>query len=358
VANWFHDTIVETNRLPLFCIFAGMLVGFLFIRFSVRMIRAQVKWWPGNVKPGGMHIHHVVFGVIFMMLAGVGGFALPDRALVGLCITGSLFGLGAALVLDEFALILHLQDVYWAEEGRTSVDAIFVAVAATGLLLLGFRPLDLASDDFRNTSSIIGTSIVILLYLALIAITLLKGKVWTGLLGILFPLFLIFGAIRVGRPHSPWARWRYRPGKRRGEAKMARAQKRERRYRAPMIRAKDWLQNAVAGRPSEPNPPPPELATSSSMADRFDPLDDGGLYDSPAIMAHYRDREPANSGAAKSATPKPDSGQPGSGQPGSGQPDSGQPGTTKTAAGTPGSDKSASAKPGSAEPASPRWRGE
>jgi len=115
-----------------------------------------------------------------------------------------------------------------------------------------------------------------------------------------------------------------------------------------MIRAKDWLQNAVAGRPSEPNPPPPELATSSSMADSFDPLDDGGLYDSPAIMAHYRDREPANSGAAKSATPKPDSG----------QPDSGQPGTTKTAAGKPGSDKSASAKPGSAEPASPRWRGE
>ena len=233
VANWFHDTVVETNRLPLFCIFAGMLVGFLFIRLSVRMIRAQVKWWPGNVSPGGMHIHHVVFGVIFMMLAGVGGFALPDRALVGLCITGSLFGIGAALVLDEFALILHLQDVYWAEEGRTSVDAIFVAVAATGLLLLGFQPLDLASDDFQNTSSTIGTSIVILLYLALIAITLLKGKVWTGLLGILIPLFLIVGAIRVGRPHSPWARWRYRPGKRRGEAKLARAQTRERRYRAP-----------------------------------------------------------------------------------------------------------------------------
>jgi hypothetical protein len=142
---------------------------------------------------------------------------------------------------------------------------------------------------------------VILLYLALIAITLLKGKVWTGLLGILIPLFLIVGAIRVGRPHSPWARWRYRPGKRRGEAKMARAQKRERRYRAPMIRAKDWLQNAVAGRPSEPNPPPPELATSSSLPDSLDPLDDGGLYDSPAAMAHYRDRGPAKSRSAKSA---------------------------------------------------------
>jgi hypothetical protein len=40
-------------------------------------------------------------------------------------------------VLDEFALILHLQDVYWAEDGRTSVDAVFAAVAVAGLLILG-----------------------------------------------------------------------------------------------------------------------------------------------------------------------------------------------------------------------------
>ena len=68
------------------------------------------------------------------------------------------------------------------------------------------------------------------------------------------PFLLLFGAIRVGRPHSPWARWRYRPGKRRGPAKMARAQKRERRYREPLMRAKIWLQNLVSGRP-DPTPP-------------------------------------------------------------------------------------------------------
>ena len=44
-------------------------------------------------------------------------------------------------MLDEFALILHLHDVYWEEEGRTSVDAVFIAVAVTGLLLIGLRPL-------------------------------------------------------------------------------------------------------------------------------------------------------------------------------------------------------------------------
>jgi hypothetical protein len=254
VGDWFHDTIVATNRLPLFCVFAGILVGFLFIRFSVRMIRAEVKWWPGNVTPGGRHVHHVVFGAILMMLAGVGGFALPDGALAGLCVTASLFGIGAALVLDEFALILRLEDVYWAEEGRTSVDAIFVAIASVGLLLLGFKPLDLGASDFRDTSSIIGSSIGILIYVCLIAITLLKGKVWTGLLGILLPFLLFVGAIRVGRPHSPWARWRYREGKRRGVAKMDRSVRREARYRIPMIKAKDWVQNAVSGAPDEPDP--------------------------------------------------------------------------------------------------------
>ena len=56
-------------------------------------------------------------------------------------VAATFFGIGAALVLDEFALILHLQDVYWAEDGRTSVDAVFAAIAVAGLLILGFNPL-------------------------------------------------------------------------------------------------------------------------------------------------------------------------------------------------------------------------
>jgi hypothetical protein len=238
----------------MFCVFAGMLVGFGFIRFSVRMIRAQVKWWPGNVKPGGVHIHHVVFGTVFMLIGGVGGFALPDRALVGLCITGSLFGIGAALVLDEFALILHLEDVYWSEAGRTSIDAIFVAIGLSGLLLLGFKPLDIGSEDTSNTAGLVTTFVVAAIYVLLAGITLIKGKIWTGIIGLFIPFLLILGSIRVGRPHSPWARWRYREGKRRGPAKLARAQKRERRYRQPLIKAKIWVQEFVSG--SFDRPPP------------------------------------------------------------------------------------------------------
>ncbi len=76
----------------------------------------------------------MVSGVTMVTLAVNGGVPEFTAAAV-------VFGIGAALVLDEFALILHLSDVYWAEDGRTSVDAVFAAVAVAGLLILGFNPL-------------------------------------------------------------------------------------------------------------------------------------------------------------------------------------------------------------------------
>ena len=255
MGNWFQHQIVDPDRLPLFCVFVAVLVGFGFIRLSVRMIRAQVSWWPGNVTPGGRHIHHVVFGTVFMVIGGVVGFALPEGALIGSCIAGSVFGIGIALVLDEFALILNLEDVYWAEAGRTSVDAIFVAIALVGLILLGARPLDIGSTSTATVADKIATGAVAFLYLCLVAIVLLKGKVWTGLLGVFIPILLVVGAWRVARPASPWARWRYREGRHRGPAKLARAQRREHRYREPLIRAKVRVQELVAGRPDAPPPP-------------------------------------------------------------------------------------------------------
>ena len=83
-----------------------------------------------------------VIGVVLVLLSGVtmvtlavdGGMSSNSPA------AAIVFGIGAALVLDEFALILHLEDVYWAEDGRTSVDAVFAAVAVAGLLILGLQP--------------------------------------------------------------------------------------------------------------------------------------------------------------------------------------------------------------------------
>lgn len=254
MGDWFRSRILETGRLPLFCFFVGMLVAFAFIRLSVRMIRAQVKWWPGNVTPGGVHIHHVVFGTVFMLAGGVGGLAIHDTVRSWESAMAAIFGVGSGLVLDEFALILHLDDVYWSEKGRTSVDAVFVAVAITGLLVLGVRPAvanDFTTLETESTSTfwIVG-SIFAGINLLLATITLLKGKIWTGLLGLFIPILLIVGAIRLARPESPWAHWRYRENRRRGPKKLAKAAWRESKIREPLIRAKIWFQDFIAGSPN------------------------------------------------------------------------------------------------------------
>jgi hypothetical protein len=242
--------LTEQGRLPLFCFFIGMIIGFMFIRISVRLIRAQVRWWPGNVKPGGLHIHHAVFGVVFMLIGGVAGLTIPTDVVAWNAFAAFIFGVGAALVLDEFALILHLDDVYWQERGRTSIDAVFVAVAVTGLLVLGVRPVfieDVISSRADGLPSMAGVGIG-LISLALAVLTLIKGKIWTGLLGLFIPVLLVVGAIRLARPGSPWARWRYKGDTRRRIAKRHKATWRELRIRRPVIRAKIWVQELLAGR--------------------------------------------------------------------------------------------------------------
>jgi len=149
VAHWFAHDIIGRGRLPLLCCLVAFILMFFVTRSSVRFIRYRAaagrptRWWqPRNVFIGGVHIHHVTFGVVLVMLSGL--------TLVTLSISGrepeftlaaTLFGIGAALVLDEYALILHLSDVYWEEDGRTSVDAVFAAVAVAGLLIMGLHPL-------------------------------------------------------------------------------------------------------------------------------------------------------------------------------------------------------------------------
>src|ERR1700728_3574685 len=235
MSSWFSTNIEQTGRLPLFCFFCAFVAGFGFIRLSVRLIRAQVRWWPGNVTPGDLHVHHMVFGVVFMLVGGVTGIVAPGGSLNWRAGAAALFGLGTALVLDEFALILHLRDVYWTSAGRLSVDAVFVAAGFTALLLLGFTPvgvqsvdsrLDVPSSGMRFVDLVITLTVVFLLA----AVTILKGKFWTALLGVFVPLLFIVGAIRLARPGSPWARWGYAARPR----KQGRAGHREQRLREPV----------------------------------------------------------------------------------------------------------------------------
>lgn len=79
----------------------------------------------GYVAIGGVHIHHMVFGVVVLLVAGV--FALDDVWRIGRAV---LFGIGAALVLDEFALLVFLKDVYWLPQGAISVAALAIGLVA------------------------------------------------------------------------------------------------------------------------------------------------------------------------------------------------------------------------------------
>ena len=247
--GWFGAQIVHTGRLPLFCFFVTFVVGFGFIRLSARLIRARVRWWPGNVVAGRVHVHHMVFGVVLMCVGGVAELAAPLNPLGWRAGAGAVFGLGTALVLDEFALILHLRDVYWSNEGRVSVDAVFVAAGVTALLLMGVTPVGVKNlNDYQRLLPV-SPAVVTTLHLAAVAlfvvasVTLLKGKIWTGVFGLFVPLLFIAGAFRLARPGSPWARWRYRNR----PAKLARADRRERRLRQPVVRFKARIQDMLAG---------------------------------------------------------------------------------------------------------------
>ncbi|HZC53194.1 MAG TPA: hypothetical protein VE441_11945 [Mycobacterium sp.] len=260
MGRWFTDDIVDRGRLPLLCCLVAFILTFFVTRTFVRVIRHRaetgrpIPWWqPRNVHIGGIHIHHVTFGVVLVMLSGL--------TLVTLSISGQepeftlaaiLFGIGAALVLDEYALILHLSDVYWSEDGRTSVDAVFAAVAVAGLLILGLHPLMFFFPFWHAADSValragVGGALVLTFPLAVVVV--LKGKVWTGLLGMFIVVLLVIGAVRLSRPHAPWARWRYTTQ----PDKMRRALQRERTLRRPVVRAKLWVQCAIAGTPRLPD---------------------------------------------------------------------------------------------------------
>jgi hypothetical protein len=260
VTHWFAHDILHRGHLPLLCCLVAFILTFFVTRTFVRFIRHRVetgrptRWWhPRNVHVGGVHIHHVTFGVVLALLSGLTLVTLSiDGHEPQFTVAATIFGIGAALVLDEYALILHLSDVYWSEDGRTSVDAVFAAVAVAGLLIMGLHPLMFFLPIWHGTDSMVLRAVVggaMALTLPLAVVVVLKGKVWTGLLGMFIVVLLVIGAIRLSRPHAPWARWRYslQP------EKMRRALQRERTLRRPVVRAKLYLQCAIAGTPRLPD---------------------------------------------------------------------------------------------------------
>lgn len=244
-SDFWNDQILADEKQGLFLVLVGFILSFAFIRMSTRLMRSpRVPWWPGSVvSDGGVHLHHLVFGIVTMMIAGTLGLAaLGDSPYTEIC--AFFFGVGAGLTIDEFALWVYLDDVYWAEEGRASIDATVIAAAGMMLILLGFSPFSFDTGSVEETvASIIGAAGLFLL----VATCFAKQRVLHGTVGFfVFPVAL-YGALRLGKPGSPWARRRY------GERRPAKQAKAERRF--PPDRRTDRFKNAfrdiVGGKPSE-----------------------------------------------------------------------------------------------------------
>ena len=231
----------------------GLLATFLFVRINTRLIRARVSWWFHDIESeGGTHVHHMVIGVVLMVVSGILLIALSPQDL-GAQLVALAFGAGVALTLDEFALILNLQDVYWRKEGRMSVDAVIIVIAAASLFVLGVNPLaDLEQPGMSGDVFRIALAWYVAVVIVPVLLCLLKGKIWTGVIGLFVPLVAIVGAIRLARLNSPWARRRYRTKPK----KLDRVKRREARLDARWLAWRDALFDLIAGKPHLPSLPP------------------------------------------------------------------------------------------------------
>lgn len=227
------------GRLPFLLLFVSFLVTFLSTRTITRMIRAGVGPFRNNVS-GGVHIHHAVPGIILTLIG-----AFLSVAVAGLRpwaeVAGVLIGVGSSLILDEFALILHLKDVYWSPQGQLSVQLVALTLSVMGLVLLGLNPI--TSDDGLGPGhlAVIGGALV---HLAAVLVCVRKGKYSTAVIGVFVPPVSWIGAFRLARPGSMWARHRYDP------AKVAQAKSRADGFDARFGRWGLNIADLIAGRPS------------------------------------------------------------------------------------------------------------
>ncbi|WP_028811372.1 hypothetical protein [Streptomyces flavidovirens] len=243
MGHWWYRNIVEPGKLPLLLALLSFVLSFLVTRTITRLIRAGRGPFR-NVSPGGLHIHHVVPGVILMTIGGFGAVASGGHG-VSSAICAVIFGIGAGLVLDEFALILHLDDVYWSEQGRQSVEIVVVTAALAGLVLSGSAPfgVDELTPEEAQSRGLLILNVSFNFFLALVALS--KGKVLTALFGTVVPLVALVGAIRLARPGSPWAKHFYR---RRPRAR-ARAALRRRRHDRRWSGLSRRFQDLIGGAP-------------------------------------------------------------------------------------------------------------
>ena len=211
VVQAFDEEVIRAGFRPAQMVLAAFLVTFGCVRGYAHATR--YGFGPGNLTLGTTRIHHMVPGIFLLLGAGFVSIGLdPEMPWFLWWLLPTAFGVGAALVLDEYALWLNLRDVYWTEEGRRSIDAVIVAATLGAMIALGapFWGRVIEGADPAGGALIVayhGVSVVSAV------ICLGKGKLTTGVVGfLLWPVGLI-GAIRLAEPNSFWARRFYEPDK-------------------------------------------------------------------------------------------------------------------------------------------------
>lgn len=225
----------------------GFLVTFAVTRGITRRIHAKAageshrpadqRGAISDIYIGGVHIHHQVWGILLVLATGLLQFRYSPR-MPWTEVLAALFGAGAALTLDEFALWFNLDDVYWTKSGRKSIDAIVVGGALGAVLLLQASPVGTASG---HDPLAVGLYLVTVAFdLAVAGVCIIKGKLTTGLIGIVVPIVAFIGALRLAKPSSVWARRRY------SDAKLNRAQH---RFGSAYQLRHDRMRDLLGGRP-------------------------------------------------------------------------------------------------------------
>lgn len=238
----YSSLIFDEGKEPLFLLLLAFLIAFVCTRGYTR--RARERGW-GSGSVGGVHLHHVVVGIVFVLGAGLVVFTQLGTGALVRDICAIVFGVGAAFVLDEFALIFYLHDVYWSEEGRDSVDATILGAMIAGLCLVVSEPFGL-NDPFTSHLSRSVLVTVVAQNAAFAIVTFLKAKPFAGFAAIALPLVGWVGATRLAKPSAPWARWFY------GPEKLGRAEERVRDGFAARFQRR--LLDLVGGKPSPPTP--------------------------------------------------------------------------------------------------------
>jgi len=243
-----YDTdIVLAGKEPLLLILLSFLITFSLTRLYTRL--ARIRGW-GSAGVHGVHLHHMVVGIIMILVSGLIGIAAtPGYPWIHLLAIA--FGVGAALTLDEFALWLYFRDVYWSEEGRSSVDATIMGVVLVGLLLVGTSPfgIDQAEAEEPRTVAFIVIAACIVFTIA----TFLKGRLMLGLISIFFPPVALVCSIRLAKPSSPWSHWFYTTRPERLQRSHARFDEHDRRLKE----FKDRMYDLIGGAPTSEQPAPP-----------------------------------------------------------------------------------------------------